>query len=52
MRRLILFLAASLAACDHITIGPVEPSCPICGGHGRSVSPRLGVFRILALLNL
>ncbi len=32
---LVLVLTAVLAACDHITIGPVEPSCPICGGHGR-----------------
>jgi len=38
MRRLVLALllaaATALTACDHITIGPVQPSCDICGGHG------------------
>jgi hypothetical protein len=39
MRHLILVwllatTAAALPACDHITVGPVQPSCDICGGHG------------------
>jgi hypothetical protein len=38
MRRIALafaVLAAALAACDHIEIGPVRPSCPVCDGPGR-----------------
>jgi hypothetical protein len=32
---LLIASAAALTGCDHITIGPVQPSCDICGPHGR-----------------